>query len=159
MRNLLIIFFVTILHSCSSDNENANDSESTDQIVGTWTELGRGDVLDDGTDEFSEYDYFCVTLGRFTFEDDGSFRIETFSETSGIAGDENCTSIGVLTGTWENQGDTYLIVVTTDTSNESEVGTEADIQIEFPTTERMQWIFQVDSNGIDYEYEIYTRVE
>lgn len=135
------------------------DSESTDQIVGTWTELGRGEVFDDGTDEFSEYDYFCVTLGRFTFENDGSFRIETFSPSSGMVSDENCISQGVITGTWENQGDTYLIVVITDPSNESEAGMEANIQIEFPTNDRMKWIFQVDRNGIDYEYEIKTRLE
>ena len=154
MRDFFILFFLSILLSCSSDDENSNGLESDDLIIGTWTELGGGNILDDGTDQFSEYDYFCVTLGRFSFQTDGSFRIETFDGP-----DDGCFSTGVVTGTWENQGNTYLISVVTDTSNESEAGQEANIQIEFPTTDRMQWIFQVDSNGIDYEYEIYTRVE
>ena len=143
---------MTILFSCSSDNEN--DSESIDLIIGTWTELGQGTVSDDGTNQFSEYDYFCVTLGRFSFNEDGTFNIETFDGP-----DDGCFSTGVITGTWENQGESYLIRVVTDSSNGPETGQQANIRIEFPNENTMLWIFQSDLEGIDYSYEEYIRLE
>ncbi len=158
MKNTLLILFTLILFSCSSDNDDNNDSESLDPIIGTWTEIGQGTVSDDGTDQFSEYDYFCVTLGRFSFNDDRSFRIETFSESSGIAGDENCTSTGILIGTWENNGENYLFNIESDSSNEPESG-QAEIKIEFPNENQMEWIFDSESDGIDYTYELYEKVE
>ncbi|WP_419211565.1 DUF5004 domain-containing protein [Maribacter sp. X9] len=154
MKNSLFLFLSIIFFACSSDKTTTDEPKTIDSIVGIWTELGRGDVLDDGTDQFSEYNYFCATLGRYSFEADGTFRIETFDGP-----DDNCSSTGVLTGKWENTEERYLISVVTDTSNESAAGQESNIEIEFPTDSLMQWIFQVDSPSIDYEYELFTRVE
>lgn len=158
MKNILVVLFTIILFSCSSENENNNDSESFDPIIGTWTELGQGTVSDEGTKQFSEYDYFCATLGRFSFEEDGSYRIETYSESNGIAGDENCTSTGILIGTWENNGEYYLLIIESDSSNDPESG-QAEIKIEFPDENQMEWIFDSESDGIDYTYELYEKVE
>ena len=150
MKKTLFILFTLILFSCSSDN----DSESFDLIIGTWTELGQGIVSDDGTTQFSEYDGFCVTLGRFSFNEDGTFNIETFDGP-----DDGCFSTGILTGIWKNQGESYLIEVLTDSSSESETGQKANIRIEFPNENRMQWVFQSVSDGSDYRYEEDTRLE
>lgn len=163
MKNSYFVFFAAMLFSCSTDNGNSVDSvdsddsdipDSIDLIVGTWTESGQGTVSNDGTNQFSEYDYFCVTLGRFTFNEEGAFSIETFDGP-----DDECFSTGVITGTWDNEVESYLIKILTDTSDDSQAGQQANIKIEFPDSNRMQWIFPSNSEGIDYSYEEYVRVE
>ena len=160
MKQVRIYFLVLFIISCNNDDSNDtniddnNESESVDLIVGTWTELGQGSVSDNGTDQFSEYDYFCVTLGRFSFTEDGNFRIETFDGP-----DDGCFSTGILTGTWVNQGESYLFKVDTDSSDEPLTGQQVDINIEFPDENKMRWIFQSESEGIDYSYEDYVRLE
>ncbi len=150
MKKTLFILLIILIISCNNDD----NSQSDDPIIGTWTELGCGNVLDNDTVEFTEYDYFCVTLGRFTFENNGNFRIETFDGP-----DDGCFSTGILTGTWENLGDTYLFRIITDTSDEPEEGEEGNIKIEFPSNNRMQWIYEVNQNGIDYEFFEFTKIE
>ncbi|WP_158975343.1 hypothetical protein [Cellulophaga sp. L1A9] len=152
----LIRFLAIILLFVSCNKENSTDTVQNDPIIGTWTELGRGDVFDDGKDEFSEYDYFCVTLGRFAFDADGTFRIETFDGP-----DDGCFSTGILTGTWENNVTFYSFKIVTDTSRDPEPDQESSLKIDFPSSNEMRWISLENSNteNIDYSYEIYTRVE
>ena len=153
-KTLLLLLTVFCLASCN--NNDNDDPQSSDLLVGTWTELGYGTVSDTGDVQFFEYDYFCVTLGRFAFEADGTFRVETFDGP-----DNNCVSTGVITGTWEKtSGNLYLITILTDSSVDDPLtGEQTTIPIEFPNKNRVRFIYQVDENGIEYEYEEFTRVD
>lgn len=125
-----------------------------DSIVGVWTEKGKGTVYNNGTEEFSPYDYFCVTLGRFVFESNGTFEISTFDGP-----DDGCLSTGVLTGTWIKNGELYTLKVISDTSANSEAGQEAELRILFPNDTQMEWVSESDSAEIDYSYELFELVE
>lgn len=150
MKQLKIYLLTLLIISCSKDDTN----EPPDPIIGTWTELGEGIVLSDGTNQFSEYDYFCVTLGRFSFKKDGSFRIETFDGP-----DDGCFSTGVVTGTWENQKESYFLKIMTDSSDTPEIGEEANLKIEFPDKNTMHWIYETESEEVGYSYGEFKRVE
>jgi hypothetical protein len=152
----LLRFLAIILLFVSCNKENSTDTVQNDPIIGTWTELGRGDVFDDGTNVFSQYDYFCATLGRFAFDADGTFRIETFDGP-----DDGCFSTGILTGTWENNETFYSFKIVTDTSRDPEPDQESSLKIDFPSSNQMRWISPEENSAenIDYSYEIYTKVE
>jgi len=152
MKKFTICFLAILVMACSKDD--ASDSTQTDLIIGTWTEVGTGALLNDETTQFSEYDYFCVTKGRFSFKEDGSFRVETFDGP-----DDDCFSTGVLTGTWGNQGESYYFKIITDTSDTPETGEEGDVNIVFPDSDTMRWIFENESEEVDYSFEEYARVE
>tara|TARA_R110000751_G_scaffold177128_1_gene283435 strand:+ start:107 stop:874 length:768 start_codon:yes stop_codon:yes gene_type:complete len=138
----------------SYGNEITFKTLEIDPIVGVWTEKGNGTVFLDGSEDFSPYTYFCITLGRFTFENDGTFEIKTFDGP-----DDGCFSTGVLTGTWIKNGDLYTLKAVSDTAENSEAGQEAELRILFPNDSQMQWISESDSAEIDYSYELYELVE
>jgi len=152
MKKLTTFFLVLLAVACSKDD--TGDFTKTDLIIGTWTERGVGAVLNDGTTQFSEYDYFCVTKGRFSFMEDGSFRVETFDGPN-----HDCFSTGVLTGSWENQGESYFLKIITDTSDTPETGEEANVNIVFPDSNTMHWIFENESEEVDYSFDEYARVK
>ncbi|MGJ8716426.1 MAG: hypothetical protein ACSHXG_15075 [Maribacter stanieri] len=128
-----------------------------DPIVGVWTEKGNGTVFLDSSEDFSPYTYFCATLGRYTFENDGTFEIKTFDGP-----DDNCISTGITTGTWEKNEDYYnfkvLSIINQDSEN-VEAGQENSLQINFISNNQMQWIYPKDSDTINYTYELFERVE
>lgn len=138
--------------ACSKDD--ASDSGKTDLIVGTWNPSGRGTIYSDGASQFYGHKYFCTTQGNYSFKKDGSFRVETFDGT-----ENDCFSTGVTTGTWENQGESYHFKIITDTSDTSDEGNGANITIQFPDSDTMRWIFENDSEEVDYSFEEYVRVE
>ncbi len=153
MKKALLLLFTVLCISCN--NNDNNNPESTDLIVGTWTEIGYGTISDTNDVEFFEYDYFCATLGRYVFNGDGTFRVETFDGP-----DNNCTSTGVVTGTWEKIGNTsYLISILSDTSDDDpQTGREVTVRVEFPSNDRMQFIYEINQGGIAFEYDEYSRL-
>lgn len=150
MKQLKIYLLALLIISCSKDDTN----ESPEPIIGTWAQFGEGIMFGDGTNQFHEYEYYCDTLGHFSFKKDGSFRAETFDGP-----DDGCFSTGVVTGTWENQGESYFLKIMTDSSDTPEIGEEANLKIKFPDKNTMHWIYETESGEVDYSYDEFKRVE
>lgn len=152
MKHLKICLLTLLIVACSKDD--ASDSTQTDLIVGTWRISGSGTVYNDGSSQYYSNGDFCTLKSRYSFNDDGTFRVETFD------GSENdCFNTGVLTGTWENQGESYYFKIITDTSDTPETDEEGEVNIVFPDSDTMRWIFENESEEVDYSFEEYTRVE
>lgn len=152
MKIIIIYFLVILVVACSKDD--TSESTQTDLIVGTWRISGSGTVYKDGSSQYYSNGDFCTLKSRYSFNNDGTFKVETFD------GSENdCFSTGVLTGTWENQGESYHLKIVTDTSDTPETGEEGDVNIVFPDSDTMRWLEQSASEEVDYSFEEYVRVE
>ncbi|GAB4514376.1 MAG: hypothetical protein Tsb004_22380 [Allomuricauda sp.] len=153
MKQLKVCLLAFLAMACSKGD--TSDLAKTDMIVGMWRISGGGIVYSDESDEYYyENEDFCTLKSRFSFKDDGTFRVETFD------GSENdCISTGVLTGTWENQGESYFFKIITDTSATPEEGSSANITIQFPDSDTMRWLEESESEAVDYFFEEYIRAE
>lgn len=101
MKKLIVLFVAALALSITScGNDDDEEVVAQDPIIGSWQftqELENDEPLPP-TDP-------CSTQDFFTYNDDGTFTIQYFSDDGGT-----CIAGSLLTGTWENVGNSVYVL-------------------------------------------------
>lgn len=100
---LLVIGFGLGFIGCSSDDDGPNEPEFS--IVGTWKVTGK--LINGVTQDISGV---CEYKGNVKFVSGGIFVEDVWGETT----DHPCHLMETIGGTWEKNGDSYKVIVTTE---------------------------------------------
>lgn len=100
---LLLSFFVFNFTSCKSDDDGPNEPPFS--IVGTWKVTGK--LINDVSQDISGV---CEYKGNVKFVSGGIFVEDVWGETT----DHPCHLVETIGGTWEKNGESYKVIVTTE---------------------------------------------
>lgn len=100
---LLVIGFGLGFIGCSSDDDGPSDPPFS--IVGTWKVTGK--LINGVSQDISGE---CMFKGSVKFVSGGIFVEDVWGETS----DDPCHLMETIGGTWEKNGDSYKVIVTTE---------------------------------------------
>lgn len=132
MKNLLFIFTLSfsVLYSCSSGDDNGDDDNTADMLIGTW-QYHRIGVFDTGTIINSDvvlefdWDHDCENQKDYLQLDENSVAIDVWFN-------ENCVE-DITTLTWTRTNDFVVFSSGTETVSREIIRlTNSELIIKFP---------------------------